>query len=321
LKAIVHYRYGSPDVLELAEIETPVVDDDGVLVRIHAASINAFDWHILRGHPYLVRTSAGLRRPTRHIAGVDLAGRVEAVGRNVSGFRIGDEVFGERGGAFAEYAVAPEDSLALKPADMTFEQAAAVPMAGFTALQALRDKGQVKAGQRVLVNGAAGGVGTFAVQLAKAFGAHVTGVCGTNHVDMVRAIGADEVIDYTRADFTRGERRFDLIIDIASNRPLRACRRVLAPEGVLVVVGAPPGRWLAPVLRPVTAVVLSRFGSQRLLPFLAERRQADLVILKELMGAGKLTPVIDRTYPFSETADAMRYVERGHVGGKVVISI
>ena len=321
MKAIVHYRYGSPDVLELADIEMPTIDDDGVLVRIQAASINAFDWHILRGHPDLVRTSAGLRRPTRHVAGVDLAGRVEAVGRNVTQFGIGDDVFGERGGAFAEYAVAREDSLALKPARLTYEQAAAVPMAGLTALQALRDKGQVTSGQRVLVNGAAGGVGTFAVQLAKAFGAQVTGVCGPNHVDLVRSIGADEVIDYTRHDFTRSERRFDLIIDIASNRPLRACRHVLVPEGVLVVVGAPPGRWLAPVLRPAIAVVLSRFGSQRMLPFLAERRQSDLAVLGELLEAGKLTPVIDRTYPLSETADAMRYVEHGHVGGKVVISI
>jgi NADPH:quinone reductase-like Zn-dependent oxidoreductase len=321
MKAFLRHRYGSPDVIELAEIEQPTVDDDGVLVRVRAASVNAYDWHVLRGKPYLVRTSEGLRRPKQAAVGVDLAGEVVAVGRNVTEFKVGDAVFGERGGAFAEYVCAREAGLAIKPANLSFEEAAAVPMAGFTALQGLRDKGAIKAGQHVLITGAAGGVGTFAVQLAKAFGAEVTAVCATQHVEMVRSIGADHVIDYTREDFTRGGRRYDLILDVAASQSLRACRKALRPQGVLVVVGAPKGNWLAPVLHIVAAVVLSRLGSQRLLPFLAERRQADLIALKDLIEAGAVHPVIDRTYPFDETAAAIRHIETGHPGGKVVISI
>jgi NADPH:quinone reductase-like Zn-dependent oxidoreductase len=321
MKAFLRHRYGSPDVIELAEIEQPTVDDDGVLVRVRAASVNAYDWHVLRGMPYLVRTSEGLRRPKQAAVGVDLAGEVVAVGRNVTQFKVGDAVFGERGGAFAEYVCAREASLAMKPANLSFEEAAAVPMAGFTALQGLRDKGAIKAGQHVLITGAAGGVGTFGVQLAKAFGAEVTAVCGTQHVEMVRAIGADHVIDYAREDFTRGGPHYDLILDVAASQSLRACRKALRPDGVLVVVGAPKGNWLAPVLHVVAAVVLSRLGSQRLLPFLAERRQADLIALKDLIEAGAVRPVIDRTYPFGETAAAIRHIETGHPGGKVVISM
>lgn len=326
MKAIVYREYGAPDILALEEVPLPTVADDQVLVRVRAASVNAFDWHLLRGLPYLVRLSEGLRRPTRSVAGVDLAGEVEAVGRNVTQFRPGDAVFGQRGGAFAEYVCAGESNFAPKPANLTFEQAAAVPMAGFTALQGLRDKGQLRAGQRVLINGAAGGVGTFAVQIAKAFGAEVTAVCSTRNLDLVRSIGADQAIDYTREDFTKSGRRYDLILDIAGSRPLWACRRVLDPRGILVVVGAAggpdvQGRWVAPLVGMVEALVLSRFVSQRMLPFLAKRSHDDLIALTELIEAGKIDPVIDRTYPLSETAAAIRYLEAGHARGKVIISI
>ena len=321
MKAIVHGRYGSPDVLELQEIDKPVVSDDTVLVRVRAASVNAYDWHIMRGLPYLVRTSEGLRKPKRSVAGVDLAGEVEEVGKNVTQLRVGDEVFGERGGAFAEYVCAKANNFALKPGNLTFEQAAAVPMAGFTALQALRDKGHVQPGQRVLINGAAGGVGTFAVQIAKAFGADVTGVCSTRHVDIIRSIGADRVIDYTQEDFTRSDLRYDLILDVAASRSLSDCRRVLGSNGIFVVIGAPPGHWIAPVARVLAAVLYSRVGSRKMLPFLAKSNNADLVALKELIEAGKVTPVVDRTYALSEAADAIRYLEEGHPQGKVVITV
>jgi NADPH:quinone reductase-like Zn-dependent oxidoreductase len=321
MNAIVHRRYGSPDVLEHTTVDRPVIGDDTVLVRVRAASLNAFDWHIMRGLPYVVRTSSGLRKPKRSVAGVDMAGEVEAVGRNVTQFRPGDAVYGEKGGALAEYVCAKEANFAPKPQNLTFEQAAAVPMAGFTALQALRDKGQVQAGQRVLINGAAGGVGTFAVQLAKAFGAEVTGVCRTGHVDLVRSIGADHVIDSSKEDFTAGDQRYDLILDVAAAHSVAASRRVLEPRGTFVVVGAPEGRWFAPLRRPLVAAILSRFGSRRMLPFLAEHRQADLIVLKDLIEAGKLTPVIERTYPLSETAAAMRHLEDGHPGGKIVVTV
>jgi NADPH:quinone reductase-like Zn-dependent oxidoreductase len=323
MKAIVRDTYGAPDVLHLRDVDRPVVDDDGVLIRVRAASLNAYDWHAMRGHPYLVRMSDGLRRPKSRASGVDMAGTVEAVGRNVTEFKPGDEVFGERDGAFAEYVCAKVNSIAPKPANLTFEQAAAVPMAGFTALQGLRDKGRLQAGQWVLVNGGAGGVGTFAVQIAKAFGAHVTAVCSTRNVEMVRSIGADEVIDYTREDFTKSDRRYDLILDIASTRSLWACRRVLKPDGTLVVVGAAKGngRFIGPMVRPVEAAVMSRFVSQKLLPFLAHRSKDDLVALTRLIEAGKVKPVIDRSYPLSETPDAIRYLEAGHAQGKVVITL
>jgi NADPH:quinone reductase-like Zn-dependent oxidoreductase len=325
VKAIVRHTYGSPDVLRLEDIETPEVGDDQVLIRVRAASVNAYDWHVLRGLPYLVRVEEGLREPRTTGTGVDLAGEVEAVGKDVSEFQPGDEVFGERDGAFAEYASGRAVNFVPKPAGLTFEQAAAIPMAGFTALQALRDKGQLQAGQKVLINGAAGGVGTFAVQIAKELGAEVTAVCSTRNVEMVRLIGADHVIDYTREDFTRSGQRYDLIIDVAASRPLRDCRRVLSPNGALVVVGAAvghaDGRWIGPMVRPIAAVILSRFGSQRLLPFLAHRSSDDLRALTALIEAGKVTPVIDRSYPLRETADAIRYVEAGHARGKVVITV
>jgi len=321
MQAIVHDRYGSPDVLELREIDEPTLSDDRVLVRVRAASVNAYDWHMLRGDPYVVRASEGLRRPKQPVVGVDFAGVVEAVGKDVTEFRPGDEVFGERGGAFAEFVTPRPQDLAPKPPNLTFEQAAAVPMAGFTALQALRDKGGLKPGQHVLVTGAAGGVGTFAVQLAKSMGAEVTGECHTSGVDLVTSIGADHVVDYTREDVTRGPARFDLIVDIAAVHPLRALRRVMTPNGVLVVVGAPKGRWFAPLRRPLGAVVLSRFGSQRLLPFLAERRKSDLLILRDRIESGDVRPMIDSTYALADTADAIRRLEAGHVRGKVVITV
>jgi NADPH:quinone reductase-like Zn-dependent oxidoreductase len=323
MRAIVRDTYGAPDVLELRDIEKPVASDDQVLVRVRAASLNAFDWHMMRGLPFIARMSEGLRKPKRIATGVDVAGHVEAVGKNVTQLRPGDEVFGQRGGAFAEYVCAREINFAPKPANLTFEQAASVPMAGFTALQALRDKGQLRPGQRVLINGAAGGVGTFAVQIAKALGADVTGVCSTKNVDMVRSIGADRVIDYTKEDFTRSGQRYDLILDVAANRSLSDCRRVLASAGILVLVGAPPdGRRTAPIVaRLLAAVVMSRFASQKMLPFLAKHSKEDLIVLKELIEAGKIRPVIDRTYPLSETAAAMRYLEEGHAKGKVVITV
>jgi NADPH:quinone reductase-like Zn-dependent oxidoreductase len=321
VKAIVQHKYGSPDALALQDVDKPEVNDDSVLVRVRAASVNAYDWHVMRGLPYIVRISEGLRGPKTSVAGVDVAGQVEAVGKDVTQFQPGDEVFGERAGALAEYVCGREHNFALKPTNLTFEEAAAVPMAGFTALQALRDKGHVQPGQRVLINGAAGGVGTFAVQIAKAFGANVTGVCSSGNVDLVRSIGADQVIDYTREDFTRSGQRYDLILDVAANRSLSDCRRVLDSNGILVVIGAPDGRWLAPIARVLTAVLISRFGSKKMLTLLAKFSNADLVVLKEMIEAGRITPVIDRTYALSEAPEAIRYLETKHAHAKVVISV
>jgi NADPH:quinone reductase-like Zn-dependent oxidoreductase len=321
MKAIVRHKYGSPDVLRLEDIDKPVLDDDRVLVRVRAASVNALDWHLMRGLPYLVRMSEGLRKPKSSGMGVDVAGHVEAVGKNVTQFRPGDEVFGTRGGAFGEYVCARENKLVLKPTNLTFEQAAAIPVAGCTALQALRDKGKIQPGQRALINGAAGGVGTFAVQLAKAFGADVTAATSTRNVDMVRSIGADRVIDYTRGDFMKGGQRFDLILDMGGTQSLLACRRALTRDGTYVMVGGPSGRWIRPMDRALWAVVLSRFVSQRLLFFIANVDKDDLIALKKLIEAGEVTPVIDRTYPLSETPEAIRYVEEGRARGKVVITV
>ncbi len=324
MKAIRYYRYGSPDVLELRDVDLPAVNDDEVLVRVRAASVNPLDFHFMRGTPYVVRAQAGLSRPKVHGLGADMAGQVEAVGRNVTGFQPGDEVFGARlGGMFAEYASVRQDAAILpKPANLTFEQAAAVPVAALTALQALRDKGRIQPGHKVLVNGAAGGVVAFAVQLAKAFGAEVTGVCGTGNVELVRSIGADEVVDYTREDFTRTGRRYDLLIDVAGSKSLADSRRVLNPKGVLVGVGGPlKGRWIRPLMRPVAMLVLSPVVSQRMVPLLASQSRDDLAVLSELLDAGKVTPVIDRTYPLSEVPAAVRYLEQGHARGKVVITI
>ena len=321
MKAICYHRYGSPDVLQLENVDKPVIDDDGVLVRVHAASVNALDWHYLRGLPYIARMSFGLRKPKSHILGADLAGHVEEVGRNVTGLKPGDEVFGGAGGTFAEYVSGRERHFAPKPANLTFEQAAAVPIAATTALQALRDKGQLRPGQKVLINGAGGGVGSFAVQIAKAFGAKVVAVSGTENVEMVRSIGADRVIDHTQEDFTRDGQRYDLICDIGGNRSLSDCRRALTPEGRLVLVGAGSGRWVGPFLRPVAGALRSRFISQRMLPFLAQQTRDDLLVLKELIEAGRIVPVIDRAFPLPEAANAIRYLEAGHVRGKVVVTV
>ncbi len=321
MQAIVTTRYGSPDVLQLKEVARPVVEDDRVLVRVRAASVNPYDWHMLRGLPYIVRLGEGLRRPRRTGLGIDVAGQVEAVGKQVTQFQPGDEVFGGCGGAFAEYVRPREKFLVPKPTNLSFEQAAAVPTAGWTALQGLRDHGQLQAGQRVLINGASGGVGTFAVQLAKAFGAEVTGVCSTRNVDLVRSIGADEVIDYTREDFTRRGQRYDLVLDAVGNRSLSAYRRALQPRGTLVLVGAPKGRWVGPLAPLLKARILAPFVSQRMVWFLAQQTQADLGVLKELIEAGKVMPVIDRTYPLRQTPEAIRYLEAGRARGKVVITV
>jgi NADPH:quinone reductase-like Zn-dependent oxidoreductase len=321
MKAIANDEYGPPEDLELREIDKPDVGADDVLVRVRATSVNPADWHIMRGLPYLVRVSEGLRRPKRSVPGVDLAGEVEAVGENVTQFQPGEEVFGGRNGAFAEYVRGAERNFAPKPGGLTFEQAAAVPIAGCSALQALRDRGDLQPGQRVLINGAAGGVGTFAVQIAKSFGAHVTGVCSTRNLELVRSIGADEVIDYTAADFAGSGRRYDLIVDAVGNRSLRDFRRALTRKGTLVLVGGGGGRWLGPLALPLRAAVMSRFVSQRLRPFLAQIKKPDLVVLKELIEAGEVMPVIDRTYPLSDTPEAIRYLEAGHARGKVVITV
>jgi NADPH:quinone reductase-like Zn-dependent oxidoreductase len=324
MKAIVRERYGSPDVLELKDIERPAIDDDSLLVRVRAASINAYDWHMLRGSPYLVRMMAGLRKPKSAAMGVDMAGQVEAVGKNVTRFRAGDEVFGARHGALAEYVSGTDESFFVaKPHGISFEQAAAVNMAGTTALQGLRDKGQIKSGQRVLIVGASGGVGTFAVQIAKAFGAHVTAVCSTRNVDQARSLGADEVIDYTKEDFTRIGRRWDVILDVASSGSLSSRRRILEPNGTLVGVGMADGRaGMASIMAGlVETAVVSRLGSQKMPFFMAKNSTDDLLVLKDLIEAGKIKPAIDRTYPLSETADALRYLEKGHARGKVVITV
>ncbi len=271
--------------------------------------------------PYVVRPTAGWRKPKRNTPGIDVAGVVEAVGRDVALFQPGDEVFGEKSRACAEYVCGAEKLFARKPANLTFEEAAAVPVAAATALQALRDKGRVKPGQQVLINGASGGVGTFAVQLAKVFGAEVTGVCSTPNVDLVRSLGADHVIDYKREDFTRSGRRYDLIIDNVGNHSLWACRRAMSPDGTLVVVGAPEGRWIAPVARVVAAKLFSRFGSRKFVPHLTDTTQDDLLYLKDLIEAGSVVPVIDRRYPLSEVPEAIRYLETMRARGKVVITM
>ncbi|MGD0578301.1 MAG: NAD(P)-dependent alcohol dehydrogenase [Bryobacteraceae bacterium] len=321
MKAIVYTEYGPPDVLQFTEVAKPIPKDDEVLIQIHAASVNPLDWHFMRGRPYFVRILAGPRKPKVTRLGVDLSGQVEAVGRNVTQFKPGDEVFGACRGAFAEYVCASDRALVVKPDNVTFEQAAAVPTAALTALQGLRDKGQIQPGQKVLINGAAGGVGTFAVQIAKSFGADVTGVCSTRNVDMVRSIGAGQVVDYTREDFTQSGQQYDLILDMIGNHSLSDCRRALTPKGTLVLVGGPDnGRWLGPFTGMLKAVVLTRFGSQKLLPFLAHLSKEDLIILQELLAAGKVTPVIDRSYPLSEVPEAIRYLEEGHAQGKIVIT-
>jgi NADPH:quinone reductase-like Zn-dependent oxidoreductase len=323
MHGIVVRAYGSPVDLRLAEIPIPSAHDDSVLVRVRAASVNPLDWHVVRGLPYLVRVSEGLVRPKRTTPGADVAGIVEAVGANVTRFRPGDAVFGTCGGAFAEFARAKEKNLVRKPDDVTFEQAAAIPVAGCTALQALRDKGRLQPGQRVLVTGAGGGVGTFAVQIAKALGAaHVTGVCSTGKVDLVRSIGADEAIDYTREDAFDGSRRFDVILDIAGSRPIRAVRRALTPHGVLVIVGGESqGRVIGPLARSLRAPLLTGFVGQTLRSMLATIRAEDLQFLADAAQAGTITPAVERTYPLHEAPAAIAFVEQGHAAGKVVITV
>jgi NADPH:quinone reductase-like Zn-dependent oxidoreductase len=326
MKAIVFHHYGSPGILRCEEVERPTAGDDEVLIKVRAAALNPYDWHFMRGMPYLIRIMSGLRRPKVTRLGFDVAGHVEAVGRKVTRFKPGDPVFGgcfgPRAGAFAEYACTSESTLALKPHNVTFEQAAAVPMGALTALQGLRDKGHIKPGQKVLVNGAAGGVGSLAVQIAKSFGTEVTGVCSTRNVDMVRSVGADEVIDYTQQDFTKSGHRYDLILDAVGNRPLSAMRRILGSNGILVMAGGEAGRWMiGPVVRAIQASVVSRFGSQKVVGLLAKSTKEDLTILHDLMATGKMTPVIDRRYKLNEVPEAMRYLEEGHARGKVVVSL
>lgn len=322
MQAIVHRCYGSPDVLALEDIAKPVPGDNEILVKIHAAAVNPLDWHYLRGSPYLMRLESGLGTPEDVRMGVDFAGTVEAVGKDVERFEPGDAVFGGRSGAFAEYVTVREDgAVVLKPDSLSFEQAAAVPIAAITALQAIRDKGKVQAGQKVLINGASGGVGTFAVQIAKSYGADVTGVCSTRNVEMVQSIGADRVIDYTRENYTEGEQVYDVIIDMVGNHSLSANRRVLQSYGVLVIVGGPKGNWFAPFANPLKALILSRFVDQELVMLLASLKQDDLRVLGELMQAGEVTPVIDRRYTLSEVPDAVRYSESGRARGKIVINV
>jgi NADPH:quinone reductase-like Zn-dependent oxidoreductase len=323
MKAIVFSRHGSPDVLKCEEIEKPVAGDDEVLIKVHAASVNPLDWHMMRGTPYFIRLMGGVRKPKIKRLGTDVSGRVEAVGRSVTQFKPGDEVFGARRGAFAEYVCASERELTVvvKPENVTFEQAAAVPVAGLSALQGLRVKGPIQPGQKVLINGAAGGVGTFAVQIAKTFGAKVTGVCSTRNVDMVRSIGADHVIDYMQDDFTTSGQQYDVLFDCVGNHSLFACRHVLNPKGRLIVVTGPDGRWLGPLAHMLKAQALSPFVSQNLVPFGAKTSKEDLTILAGLMKAGKVTPVIDKCYKLREVPDAIRYLETGHARGKVVITV
>jgi 2-desacetyl-2-hydroxyethyl bacteriochlorophyllide A dehydrogenase len=318
MKAIVQERYGSPDGLALREIEKPVVGDDDVLVKVVAASVNAYDWGMMRRLPHLIARI--LRLPRTRIRGADLAGHVEAVGKNITRFKPGDEVFGAGVGSFAEYATSTERRLALKPRNLTFEQAATLAVAGITALQGLRDKGCLQPGQRVLVYGAGGGVGTFAVQIAKALGARVTAVTSTNNVELMHSIGADDVIDYTKEDFSRRGERYDILYDLGGDRSLADCRRVLAPNGMVILAGAGSKIW--PLLvRLLEAQLRSRIGRQRIGIYMARGKHEDLVVLKELAEAGKLSPVIDRTYPLSGVADALRYVGTRGARGKVVIKV
>ena len=327
MRAIVSRGYGAPDeVLELRELDVPVTGDDDVLVRVRATSVNPADWHLIRGEPYIARLQLGLRAPKHRVLGCDVAGQVDAVGRNVTAFQPGDEVFGSpfmHGfGAFAEYVRVPQDLVAPKPTNLSFDQAAVVPLAGLTALQGLRDHGRIEAGHRVLVIGASGGVGTFAVQIAKSFDTEVTGVCSTRNVDMVRSLGADHVIDYTKQDPTAGRQRHDLVLQVAGTSSPSDCRRVLTPKGTLVQIsGDADGRWVGPVGRIVIARLLSPFVSQTLASFTVTPNREDLALLEQLVEAGTVTPVIDRTYSLSDIPEAVRYLEEGHTRGKVAVTV
>src|SRR5437660_5168167 len=322
MKAIFRDRYGSTDVLQFGDVEKPEVGDDEVLVRVYAAGVDRGVWHLMTGLAYPMRLMYGLRKPKRPVPGMDVAGIVEAVGGNVTRFKPGDEVFGIGKGTFAEYARASENKLVAKPVNLSFEQAAVVTISGLAALHAVRDEGKVRPGQKVLIIGAAGGVGTYAVQIAKAFGGEVTAVCSTTKIDLVRSIGADHVIDYTRDDFADGARHWDVILDIAGNRPLSHLRRALTPRGTLVIVGGEEGgKWLGGLGRPIGGSLLSLFINQRIRMQLPKERLEDIQTLKELAEAGKITPVIERTYPLSEAPEAIRHLEAGRARGKLVITV
>src|SRR5882757_1022304 len=325
MKAIVYCDYGVAN-LKLAEIAKPTPTDDQILVKVHAASVNPLDWHFIEGTPKIMRAlGVGLRKPKDTRLGVDFAGTVETVGKNVTQFKAGDEVFGGRDGAFAEYVCPRADrAVTLKPANISFEQAASINIAGITALQAVRDKGKVQPGQKVLINGASGGVGTFAVQIAKSFGADVTGVCSTRNLDMVRSLGADHVIDYTKEDFTKSGQHYDAILDNVPNHSLSECRGILTPEGKYVMIGGGgpnDNRWIGPFGRLIQTMVVSPFVSQKMGMMMAELKKSDLTILGDMMQSGKVKPVIDRTYKLSELPEAIRYLEEGHARGKVVITV
>ena len=323
MQAVVYRCYGSPEVLNVEEVEKPTPNENQVLVKVHAASINPLEWHYMEGKPYFMRAMSGIGLPEDPALGVDFSGTVEAVGQKVTRFKVGDAVFGGRNGALGQYVVVREaGSIVLKPANMTFEQAAAVPVAAVTALQGLRDTGKVHAGQKVLINGASGGVGTFAVQIAKSMGAEVTGVCSTRNVELVKSLGADHVIDYTREDFTQGTQKYDVILDAVGSHSLSEYRRVMTPDGIFVIVGGPStDPWLGPMITPVKAKLLEPFVGQKFQFFLADINPKDLGVLSDLMQAGKLTPAIDRTYPLSDIRAAMRYLLAGHARGKVVIEV
>jgi NADPH:quinone reductase-like Zn-dependent oxidoreductase len=321
MKAIVRHAYGPPEVLRLEDVDKPVPADGEVLVRVSAAALNPLDWHYMRGSPPIVRAMTGLVRPKVARLGADLAGRVESVGRGAGRFKPGDEVYGTSRGAFAEYACAPEGRLAPRPSTLTFEQAAAVPVAGCTALQALREKGRLRAGQAVLVNGAAGGVGTFAVQIAKAMGADVTGVCSARNAELIRSLGADHVVDYAREDFTAGARRYDVILDCIGNHPSPAVRRVMSPAGVYVVVGGSDEGWLGGLALDLLRTAGSRFVSRKFVLMLARVDAPSLAALTDLIESKKVVPVIDRSYALNEVAEGIRYLEAGHARGKVVVAV
>lgn len=322
MKALEHDRYGSPDVLEYRDVASPEPHADGVVVRVHAAAVNPLDWHLMTGTPYFLRLTAGLRQPKGRRRGVDMAGTVESVGSSVTEFEVGDEVFGGGQGAFAEYVACRVATLAHKPADLSFADAAALPVAGVTALQGLRDHAGLQPGQSVLINGAGGGVGTYAVQIAKAMGAEVTAVCGTHNVEIARGLGADHVIDYTSDDFVASGRRYDAILDNVGNRSLSDCRRVLTDEGVLVSVGgAKHRRWLGPIPRLVAAKLRFLFGGQRVVAFIAKETHDELLALAKMVEQGELRSVIDRTYPLADAAEAIRHLADGHARGKIVVSV
>jgi NADPH:quinone reductase-like Zn-dependent oxidoreductase len=323
MKAIVQRRYGNPDVLTFEEVDPPAINDEQVLVRVHASSVNPADWHRMTGTPYLARMGGGWRQPKRIAIGSDVAGVVEKVGAKVTRWRPGDAVFGMCGGAFAEYAVVRENGVAAKPSGVTFEQAAAVPIAGLTALQALRDKGAVQAGQRVLINGASGGVGTFAVQIAKAYGAEVTGVCSPRNVEMVRSLGAEHILDYTREDFLQSGQKYDVMLDIAGGRSVAERKSVLRPGGMAVLIGGPkPNRWTGiPASQLITIFLTGRRGTRKTVVMLARNNKDDLATIAAWIEDGTVRPVIERTYPLPQTPEAMRYLGEGHARGKLVITV